>query len=56
MKVLAPGDPIRRPGGRRKAVLLRAVSSGMRSLKRDGMEKVLMGVTDLKQVRSVCIK
>ena len=33
-----------------------AVSSGMRTLKMDGMEKVLMGATDLKQVRSVCIK
>lgn len=33
-----------------------AVSSGMRTLKMDGMEKVLMGVTDLKMVRSVCIK
>lgn len=33
-----------------------AVSSGMRTLKMDAMEKVLMGVTDLKQVRLVCIK
>ena len=33
-----------------------AVSSGMRTLKMDGMEKVLMGLTDLKMVRSVCIK
>ena len=33
-----------------------AVSSGMRTLKMDGMEKVLMGLTDLKTVRSVCIK
>ena len=33
-----------------------AVNSGMRTLKMDGMEKVLMGLTDLKQVRSVCIK
>jgi len=33
-----------------------AVSSGMRTLEMGGMEKVLMGVTDLKQVRSVCIK
>lgn len=32
------------------------VEGGMRSLKMDGMEKVLMGLTDLKQVRSVCIK
>ena len=33
-----------------------AVSSSMRTLKMDGTEKVLMGVADLKQVRSVCIK
>ena len=33
-----------------------AVSSGMHTLKMDGMEKVLMGMTDLKMVRSVCIK
>ncbi len=33
-----------------------AVESGMRTLKMDGMEKILMGLTDLKQVRSVCIK
>ncbi|MES2414311.1 MAG: ATPase, T2SS/T4P/T4SS family [Pseudomonadota bacterium] len=33
-----------------------AVNGGMRTLKMDGMEKVLMGMTDLKMVRSVCIK
>ncbi len=33
-----------------------AVCSGMRTLKMDGMEKVLMGLTDLKMVRSACIK
>ncbi|MDO8441155.1 MAG: hypothetical protein Q7S97_08130 [Polaromonas sp.] len=33
-----------------------AVNSGMRTLKMDGMEKVLMGLTDLKMVRSACIK
>ncbi|ROZ79144.1 GspE/PulE family protein [Ramlibacter sp. WS9] len=33
-----------------------AVESGMRTLKMDGMEKVMLGLTDLKQVRSVCIK
>jgi type II secretory ATPase GspE/PulE/Tfp pilus assembly ATPase PilB-like protein len=33
-----------------------AVASGMRTLKMDGMEKIMMGMTDLKQVRSVCIK
>ncbi|NML42696.1 Flp pilus assembly complex ATPase component TadA [Ramlibacter sp. G-1-2-2] len=33
-----------------------SVASGMRTLKMDGMEKIMMGLTDLKQVRSVCIK
>ena len=33
-----------------------AVNNGMHTLKMDGMEKVLMGLTDLKMVRSVCIK
>jgi type II secretory ATPase GspE/PulE/Tfp pilus assembly ATPase PilB-like protein len=33
-----------------------AVETGMRTLKMDGMEKVMLGITDLKQVRSVCIK
>ena len=33
-----------------------ALEDGMRTLKQDGIEKVLMGITDLKQVRAVCIK
>jgi type II secretory ATPase GspE/PulE/Tfp pilus assembly ATPase PilB-like protein len=33
-----------------------AVSEGMRTLKMDGIEKVLMGLTDIAQVRAVCIK
>ncbi|WP_304730586.1 GspE/PulE family protein [Rhodoferax sp.] len=33
-----------------------SVEGGMRTLKMDGMEKVMMGLTDLKMVRSVCIK
>lgn len=33
-----------------------AVEGGMRTLKMDGMEKVMMGFTDLKMVRQVCIK
>ncbi len=32
------------------------VAGGMRTLKMDGMEKVLMGLTDMKQVRTVCTK
>jgi len=37
-------------------VFASAVEGGMRTLKMDGMEKVMMGLTDLKMVRSVCIK
>ncbi len=33
-----------------------AVAGGMHTLKMDGMIKVMQGLTDLKQVRSVCIK
>jgi type II secretory ATPase GspE/PulE/Tfp pilus assembly ATPase PilB-like protein len=33
-----------------------ALEAGMHTLKMDGMEKIMMGLTDLKQVRSVCIK
>jgi len=33
-----------------------ALEDGMRTLKQDGIEKVLQGVTDMKQVRAVCIK
>ena len=33
-----------------------ALEDGMRTLKQDGIEKVLQGITDMKQVRSVCIK
>jgi type II secretory ATPase GspE/PulE/Tfp pilus assembly ATPase PilB-like protein len=33
-----------------------ALEEGMRTLKQDGMEKVLLGMTDIAQVRAVCIK
>ena len=37
-------------------IFTQAVETGMRTLKMDGMEKIMLGMTDLKQVRSVCIK
>ena len=37
-------------------MLLTALEDGMRTLKQDGIEKVLQGVTDMPQVRAVCIK
>ncbi|OGA55763.1 MAG: secretion system protein E [Betaproteobacteria bacterium RIFCSPLOWO2_12_FULL_65_14] len=37
-------------------ILAQALEDGMRTLKQDGMEKCLSGVTHIKEVRSVCIK
>ncbi len=43
-------------GLRPAEISLIAMDSGMRTLKQDGIEKVLMGKTDLPMVRAVCIK
>jgi type II secretory ATPase GspE/PulE/Tfp pilus assembly ATPase PilB-like protein len=37
-------------------MLATALEDGMRTLKQDGIEKVLLGITDIQQVRAVCIK
>ncbi len=37
-------------------MLVTALGEGMRTLKQDGVEKVLEGITDMQQVRTVCIK
>jgi len=37
-------------------IVATALSENMRTLKQDGIEKVLQGITDMKQVRAVCIK
>ena len=37
-------------------ILAVALDEGMRTLKMDGVEKVLGGITDIAQVRAVCIK
>jgi type II secretory ATPase GspE/PulE/Tfp pilus assembly ATPase PilB-like protein len=37
-------------------MLVTALDEGMRTLKQDGIEKTLQGITDIKQVRAVCIK
>ena len=37
-------------------ILATGLENGMRTLKQDGIEKVLMGITDIYQVRAVCIK
>ena len=42
--------------GRVAELLAIALEEGMRTLKQDGIEKVLLGLTDMHQVRAVCIK
>ncbi|MEP6840260.1 MAG: hypothetical protein ABJA75_19550, partial [Bradyrhizobium sp.] len=37
-------------------IFVTGIGEGMRTLRMDGMEKVLSGVTDLKQVRAVCVR
>lgn len=37
-------------------MVVTALGDGMRTLKQDGIEKVLQGITDIHQVRVVCIK
>jgi len=37
-------------------ILATCLEEGMRTLKMDGIEKVLQGITDMAQVRAVCIK
>jgi type II secretory ATPase GspE/PulE/Tfp pilus assembly ATPase PilB-like protein len=37
-------------------IVATALAEGMRTLKQDGIEKVLQGITDMKQVRAVCVK
>ncbi|MDQ1815925.1 GspE/PulE family protein [Massilia sp. CCM 9210] len=42
--------------GRVATVLAAALDDGMLTLKMDGIEKVLLGITDLRTVRQVCIR
>lgn len=58
-ELLIGTDPIKKAiqGHARVAELFAlALEEGMRTLKQDGMEKVLSGITDMHQVRAVCIK
>ena len=58
-ELLVADDPVKRLIQERARVaelFATAVEGGMRTLKMDGMEKVMMGFTDLKMVRQVCIK
>jgi type II secretory ATPase GspE/PulE/Tfp pilus assembly ATPase PilB-like protein len=58
-ELLVGTDPIKKliqEHGRVAEILAIALAEGMLTLKMDGMEKVLQGVTDMAQVRTVCIK
>jgi len=58
-ELLAATDPIKQliqEHTRASAVHATAVSEGMRTLKQDGIEKVLQGHTNMHAVRAVCIK
>jgi type II secretory ATPase GspE/PulE/Tfp pilus assembly ATPase PilB-like protein len=58
-ELLIGSDPIKKliqEHARVAEILGVALNDGMRTLKQDGMEKVLQGITDMHQVRAVCIK
>ena len=58
-ELLVADDPVKKLIQERARVaelFAQSVEGGMRTLKMDGMEKIMMGLTDLKMVRSVCIK
>jgi len=58
-ELLIGTDPVKRAiqeHARVAELLAIALDEGMHTLKQDGMEKVLQGVTDMHQVRAVCIK
>jgi len=58
-ELLIGTDPIKKAiqeHARVAELLAIALDEGMHTLKQDGMEKVLQGVTDMLQVRAVCIK
>ena len=58
-ELLIGTDPIKKAvqeHARVADLLAIALEEGMRTLKQDGIEKVLQGITDMHQVRAVCIK
>jgi len=58
-ELLIATDPLKKliaEKARVAEMLAVALEEGMRTLKQDGMEKCLSGMTNLKEVRSVCIK
>jgi len=58
-ELLIATDPLKKliqEHARVAEMLAQCLEDGMRTLKQDGMEKCLMGLTHIKEVRSVCIK
>ena len=58
-ELLIATDPLKKLIAERARVsdlIAVALEEGMRTLKQDGMEKCLTGMTSMKEVRSVCIK
>ncbi|MEQ1589743.1 MAG: ATPase, T2SS/T4P/T4SS family [Gallionella sp.] len=58
-ELLIGTDPVKKAiqeHARVAELLAIALEEGMHTLKQDGMEKVLSGITDMHQVRAVCIK
>ncbi len=58
-ELMIASDPVKKMVQEKARVadlFVKCVEEGMCTLKMDGMEKVMMGLTDLKQVRAVCIK
>jgi type II secretory ATPase GspE/PulE/Tfp pilus assembly ATPase PilB-like protein len=58
-ELLVGTDPVKKliqEKARVAEILACALNEGMRTLKMDGIEKIMQGITDIKQVRAVCIK
>ena len=58
-ELMVGADPVKKliqEHGRVSELFTAALEDGMLTLKMDGIEKVLSGITDMKQVRVVCIK
>ncbi|MFN6170864.1 MAG: hypothetical protein ACK46J_12640 [Burkholderiales bacterium] len=58
-ELMVASDPVKKLIQERARVadlFVKCVEENMSTLKMDGMEKVMMGLTDMKQVRAVCVK
>lgn len=58
-ELMIASDPVKKliqEKARVADIFVTSVDEGMSTLKMDGMDKVMMGLTDMKQVRAVCIK